>query len=891
MKHDRLLAISDRWFRLLLKSYPEDFRDDHGQSLAETYRDRARQALSHGGVVSLAAVWLSALRDALTSGPAERQHPAAWWRRGGHWGRDLEFATRRLVRSRGLVLAVVGTLTVGLGAFAVVYTAVQKILLEPMPYRDPDDLYFVWRDYRAIFDLDRGWLAGPDIAALQTAGGVIEGAVGLMRQQTTLSIGDGVEALQVPIIATSPELFPLLGVSPAIGRGFSDTEVGPGRPPVIVLAHALWQRLGGHAAILGSELRLNGRPFNVIGVMPPDFTFHRHSSLGPPQGADAFITLDVDLAKASPNAGSYAGLLRARPGTAPDQVTAAVTAVGRMLDQRDWRGRGMKWYPVGLKSDLVARVRPALVVIGAAGVFLVLVLMVNLSSVLLARATAREREFAVSRALGANGFAIARATLLEGALLGLIGGITATLAAIGGTRLLIALAPLDLPRREAVAVTVDVAAVVIGVGILLGVIAAIGPALWAGRSSLASLLAATSVRGGAGQGRLRRALVAVQVALSLVLLTAGGLVVRSFDRLLAADPGFAPGGLLTLRVPMPSLLIPQAAEALTTQDRIVEALGAIPGVTGVSAVDALPLSASANQTTIRIPGAPGNTGNADQDAPLVDYFGVRAGYTDVMRMRVVAGRTFTPIRRPEVREILIDTHLAAKFFPASNPIGVTFPFDEDQKVTIVGVVEQARTYDVHADGRPQVYLRAEDWGYRSLFYTVRTAGDPAALAPDVRAAIRRVNPQLAVADVRTMDDLVGDSLRQQQTSAVLIAGFALGALLLSSMGLYAVVSASVTRRRRELSLRLALGADHGRVLRLVLWEGGLVIVLGLLLAVPGIYYAGRLLRGVLVGVSAWDPTTLVAVAIGLGLVALAACYIPARRVLGIQPGESLRLEG
>jgi putative ABC transport system permease protein len=891
MRRDPLLALSDRWFRLLVRWYPQDFRDEHGQSLVETYRDRARQALERGGLVRLAGVWLAALRDAVTSGPAERRHPAAWGRRGGNWGRDLEIATRRLARSRGMVLAVVGTLTVGLGAFAVVYTAVQKILLDPMPYRDPDDLYFVWRDYRAVVDLDRGWLGGPDVAALQAAGGVIEGAAGMLRQQATVSVRNGMDALQVPIISTSPELFPLLGVSPSMGRGFLSTEVGPGRPPVIVLTHELWQQLGGGPRILGSELRLNGRPFTVIGVMPPGFTFHRHSSLGPPQSADAFITLDVDLAQANPNAGSYAGLLRARPGTPPEEVAAAVAAVGRMLDQRDFRGRGLKWYPVGLTSDLVSRVRPALVVLGAAGVFLVLVLMVNLSSVLLARATAREREFAVSRALGASGVAIARATLIEGALLGLLGGLAATVAAIGGTRVLVALAPLDLPRREAVAVTPDVAAVVIAVGALLGLVAAVAPALWAGRSTLASLLANTAVRGGGGHGRLRRALVVVQVALSLVLLTAGGLVVRSFDRLLAADPGFMPEGLLTLRVPMPGLLVPDTADAIATQERIVEALASVPGVTGVSAADALPLLADANQTSIRIPGAPGNTGNAEQDAPLVDYFGIRAGYTDVMGMRVVEGRSLDPHRRPDVREALIDTHVARQFFPSSSPIGATMPFREDQQLTIVGVVEQARVYDVHADGRPQLYTRAEDWGYRSLSYALRTTGDPRALIPHVRSAIRRVNPQLAVADVRTMEEVVGDALRQQRTSAVLIAGFALGALLLSTMGLFAVVSGSVTRRRHELSLRLALGADHGRVLRLVLREGALVVGLGMLLGAPGIYLAGGLLAGVLVDVSAWDPATLVAVTLGLAAVTLAACYIPARRVLAIHPAETLRVEG
>lgn len=889
MSTDRLLRASDWLFRLLVKLYPQDFRDDLGESLVETYRDRARRALKEGGVVRLSGVWMSAMKDSLVSGPGEHHRPAAWWRRGGNWGRDIQVARRRLLRAPGMVLAVVGTLTVGLGAFAVVYTAIQKIVIDPMPYSNPDDLYFVWRDYRAYFDLDRGWLGGTDVAALDKAGGVIEGAVGLGRQQMTFAQREGTESMQVPVMITTPNLFRVLGVAPAKGRDFLPTEVGPSRPPIIILTHQLWQRLGGQDSILNTDVRLNGQPYTVIGIMPEDFVFHRNSSLGPPQSADAFVPFAVDLATTNPQAGSYAGLIRVKPGTTPDTVSAAVAQVGAMVDKRDMQSRGLKLYPVGMKADLISRVRPVLVVLGFAALFLVLVLMVNLASVLLSRAAAREREFAVSRALGANGFAIARATMFEGALLGLLGGIAATIVAIWGTQAMVAMAPLDLPRREAVAITPGIGAVVIGVGVLLGLLAAIAPAVWASRSTLSTLLAATAVRGGGGHGRWRRGMVVVQVALSLVLLTAGGLVVRSFEKLLSADPGFNPDGLLTLRVPMPQQFIPEAADAVATQDRIIRALQAIPGVTGVSATTALPLSAAASQTTVQIPGAPGNTGNRDQDSPLVDYMGVRAGYTDVMGMRVVEGRAFDPVRRPDVREAMIDTHVARQFFPSGSPLGAKIPFGGDnQFVTVVGVVEQARMYDVHQDDRPQLYLRVEDWQQRTLYYTVRTTRDPMSIASEVRAAIRDINPQLAVAEVQPMTDIVSGSLRQQRTSAVLIAGFAIGALMLTSMGLFAVVSGTVTRRRHELSLRLALGADHGQVLRQVLREGLTVVALGLLIGAPGIYLASGLLKGVLTGVPMWDPLTLTAVGLGLGIVALAACYVPARRVLAIQPAEMLR---
>ena len=343
---------------------------------------------------------------------------------------------------------------------------------------------------------------------------------------------------------------------------------------------------------------------------------------------------------------------------------------------------------------------------------------------------------------------------------------------------------------------------------------------------------------------------------------------------------------------MPAQILPQAPKALALQERIEHALAAISGRHRRERHDLRCRSRRrASQTTITIPGAPGNTGNADKDTPLVDYIGTRASYVDVMGMRVIAGRAFERARRDGVREALIDRRLARQFFPTGSPLGAKIPFGDKQSLTIVGVVEQARLYDVHQDGRPQLFVRAEDWGYRTLVFVLRTARIRPALVPEVRAAIRRIDPRLALADVRTMDEIVGDALRQQRISAVLIAGFALGALLLAAMGLFGVVSGSVTRRRHELAVRLALGADHRRLLRLVLGEGAALVGLGVLIGVPGIYVAGGLMRGVLVGRLAarirprcwpWRPASR--------LSRWLACYLPARRVLRIDPAQSLRQE-
>jgi putative ABC transport system permease protein len=891
MNEQRWLSRSERWLRILLRLYPVDFRDEMGDALVYTYRERCRAALRTGGTLGLMRVWLRALWDSWRNGIGERVGPAASWRRSGNWGRDTEIAMRRLVRAPMFMAAMVGTLTVGLGAFAVVYAVVDKVLIAPMAYERPDDLYFVWRDYGKIFDLKRGWLAGTDVAELQKSGGVIEAAAGLLSQPFLLAPREGADPIEVNVTTTSPNLFDLLGVRPALGRGFARDEVGPKRRPVIVLSHGLWNRLGADPTIVGKTVWVTGGFYTVIGVMPRDFHFVRHASLGPPsRPADAYITFPFNLAETNPNGGQYGGLIRARRGTPPEQVAAAVGAVGRVIDARDFKGRGVSWYPTGLKSDLVADVRPALTVLGFAAAFLVLVLTVNVATLLLARASKREHEFAVSRALGANGAALIRATILEGGLLGVIGGVGGALGGIWGTRAFVALAPLDLPRRESIVFDWRIAAVVIGAGALLGLLAAVAPALWAARASLSSLLAASAVRGGGGHQRMRRAMVVAQVALSVVLLSAGGLVVRSFEQLLRADPGFKPDGLLTMRVPIPMPLVPKAEDALALQNRVHDALSALPGVTRVSATNALPMTAGASQINLNIPGAPGNTGNRDHDQPLGDYIATRAGYIEVMGMRLVAGRAFSEQRSDGVREAVIDRAVATHFFPAGNPLGASMTF-RDNHLTIVGVVEQARMYDLHRDGRPQVYVRAEDWdfGMRGLAFVVRSVRPPETLIADARSAIRSIDPRLTITQVRTMNEIIDEALSQQRLGAVLIGGFALGALLLAALGLFGIVSGSVTRRRHELAMRLVLGADYGRVLRLVLGEGALLVGLGVLIGVPGVYAAGGLVRGVLVGVSPSDPLTLTAVAIGLALVALAACYLPARRVLDIDPARSLRL--
>jgi putative ABC transport system permease protein len=314
----------------------------------------------------------------------------------------------------------------------------------------------------------------------------------------------------------------------------------------------------------------------------------------------------------------------------------------------------------------------------------------------------------------------------------------------------------------------------------------------------------------------------------------------------------------------------------------------------VGATTALPLTVSGPQNSlwawremVDIPGAPGNTGDTQRDSVLVDVVTTRAGYAETMGMRILAGRTFERAHPDGVQEALIDQHLAGRFFPSGTPLGAAIPF-RGKSLRIVGVVQQARLQNLHQDGLPQLFIRAEDWVRYIPVWVIKTHGDPQALVAEARQAIRRIDPRIPVSSVQTMDEIVSDALRQQRIGVVLIGGFALGALLLVAMGLFGMISGSVVRRHGELAIRMALGATPQRVLRLVLGEGALLVVVGMVLAVPGVYAAGRLVRGLLVEVSPWDPLTLGAVALGLLSVAMAACYVPARRVLRIDPAPLLR---
>ena len=839
--------------------------------------------------------------DALRNGPGERLRPAAPWRRHGDWGRDAEMALRRLVRARTFAATTIATLAIGLGMVAVAVTLVGKTLIEPMPYRNPGDLYYVWRDYGSIRDMKRGELAGSDVADLLASRGVVED-VALMRPMLggIFAAREGDDPAEIAVTVATPNLFDVLGATPMLGRTIAANEAGPGRPNLIVLTHGLWNRIGADPAIVGRDVRLQGNAYTVVGVLPPTFAFVRMDQNGVGQRVDAYIAPHEPLT----GDGCARRQLHGAVARAPRDVARGGGVRGRGRRPGDRRARVQQPRPVSLRRRSPGRRRgegpsrpdpgrgrrraPRADADGEPGVG---------APGPRGAARARVRGLARARRQQRRGRSARRCSRV--ACSAWPAARLARWPRSGPRKALVALAPLDFPRRDTIAVDWTTGAVMIALGATLGLLAGAAPAAWAARATLSSLLASSAVRGGGGHTRMRRALVVTQVAITLVLLGSGGLVVRSVERLLRADPGFNAEGVLTFRVRSPPEFFPQPADLVGFQDRVERELRTIPGVTDASATSTLPLTGDTFPTSIRIAGAPGSTGSDDRDSPLVDVVGTRATYVSTMGMRVIAGRAFDPVRQDGRQEALIDQRLAERFFPGRNPIGAkiardgtristTFTPAPADGLTIVGVVQQARLSDVHEDGRPQLYIRTEDWGFRPLSFVVRSGRDPDAIVPEARAALRRADPRVAMGDVRSMAQIMADKHRQPRTSAVVVASFALGALLLAAMGLFGIVSNAVARRRHEMAVRLALGADHGRILRLVLGEGAALVGFGVLLGVPGLFAASGLIRGALVGISPADPLTLSAVALALGLITMGACYVPARRVLGIDPAQSLR---
>ncbi|HEU4563451.1 MAG TPA: ABC transporter permease [Gemmatimonadaceae bacterium] len=807
-------------------------------------------------------------------------------------GQDVRYGLRGLRRAPGFTTVAVLTLALGIGATTAIFSVVNGIVLHPLPYPDAERIVMVWMDNRRM-GVREDLHSWPNFADLRAQNRVFERLAAFSPGGYNLTGGclEGeCEPRRVAAAAATADLFPVLGVRPALGRAHTAEEEQEGRDAVVVISHRLWARQFGAApGIVGRTVRLNGRERTVIGVMPRGFAF-------PTANTDVWVPLVVPEDAAQNRSGFWLSAVgRLAPGVTVERARADMGVLARRLEAQYPTNRDLGLHLVPLPEQVVGpTLRTTLWVMLGAVAAVLLIACANVANLMLSRAAAREREVGVRVALGASRMRLVRQLLTESVLLATLGGAGGLVLAWGGLRLLTALAPADLPRLDQVRIDGAVLGVALAVTLATGVAFGLVPALQVSRPNLSSALREGGRGGTAGRPgqRMRRLLAAAQVALVVILLTGAGLLIRSFVRLQQVQLGFRPDHLLTMRLALPFAKYQQAPQRIAFYDALIERTRSVPGVRGVAAITDIFLGTTPNSSNFAIEGR--TLTEAEQnieipiDAATPDYF-------RVMGIPLVRGRAFTARDAADAPPVvIINETMARRFWPDEDPIGRRIKYGSADSqapwMTIVGVVGDMRRTGYDAPVRHetfQPYAQAPRFGATLV---VRTAGNPLALAGAVRGAVRAVDADLPVYEMASMDQLLAGMIAQRRFSMALLGMFAALALALGLVGVYGVTSYLVAQRAREVGLRLALGARPEQVVRMVVGQGMVAAAGGLALGLAGALAFTRLMTRLLYGVSPTDAVTLATVLALLALATLAANYIPARRAAKVDPMVALRSE-
>ncbi|HEX8149360.1 MAG TPA: ABC transporter permease [Pyrinomonadaceae bacterium] len=813
---------------------------------------------------------------------------------------DVKYGARALWKSPAFTAVAVLAVALGVGANTAIFSVVNTVLLRALPYENSERLVALYTGRGP--NAPGGPLSYPDLLDYRAQAGALEYVAGYQGVGTVMSVGQGDEPERVRGTEVMADLFPALGVRAARGRVFTREEDVEGGPGVIVISDGLWRRrLGSDPNVVGREVRmgLSGRAATVIGVMPPGFKF-------PPDESEA---LDYYTPFVAQNAKSNADSMRnrgsvfiptvakLRDGASVEQAMAEVeTIANRLAAQYPDTSANRRARVVRLHEDLVGQVRPALLVLlGAVGLVL-LIACANVANLLLARAASRGREIAVRTALGATRARVARQLLTESLLLSLTGGAAGLLLSVWGVDAIIKLSPATVPRLAETSIDARVFLFALGVSILTGLVFGLAPALQASKTNLAESLKEGGRGGSAGarSNGLRATLVVVEVALSLVLLVGAGLLIKSFRQLVTTDPGYSPERVLAVTVALNTQKFADGDSQAGYFREAVARIGRMPGVESAGLTRLLPLGRSdifnSFQIAGREPFAPGSSNNARSYTVSPDYF-------RVLGVPLRRGRAFTGADGKNSNPVIVvNEAFVSRFFPGQEPLGQHVVIDgpDDKPLPpreVVGVVGNVRFQRFDDEERPEYYVPFEQAPSAVTQVVVRSKGeDAAALTAPVRAALKGVDPNLLIWRTETMDELVGQSVAPQRFNVALLGFFAALAMLLAAVGIYGVMSYTVTQRRHELGIRMALGAQARDVLRLVVRQGMLLTLAGLGLGLAGALALTRLMSSLLYGVSATDPLVFAAVPVLLAAVSLLACYVPARRATKVDPMVALRYE-
>ena len=801
--------------------------------------------------------------------------------------RDLRYALRTLVRQPGFSIAVALTLALGIGANTAIFSIVNGVLLRHLPYPNDDQLMTVWT---RLSNGEHETASMPDYTDWKAQSSSFSQMTAYANSNDNLA-APGADPERVPSARVIADYFTTLGVKPAAGRWFVPDEFVFGSHRVVVLSHGLWvRRFGANPAIVGQTITLNARPYTVVGVAPESARLPARAQLWSPLAFDP----------SSPPPGRRGDFLsvvaRLKPGISQARAQSDMDAIARRLAAA---------YPatnarigilvISLHDQLVGQIRPALLVFSGAVGLVLLIACANVANLLLARATAREREMAVRAALGAGRKRLVRQMLTESLVLAVAGGLLGLALAWWGVRALKAAAPSTLPRLDEVRLDpVALAFTAIAV-VVTGFLFGIAPALRGSGFALQSTLVAGGRAGiGGGRGeRLRAVLVVAQVALALVLLVGSGLLVRTFARLQQVDLGFDPGHVLTAQVVLPGVKYDTDDRVLGFFNSLRDRLTTTPGVRTVGFTSDVPLGGGYNYLSFGIVGRP--VPQPGESAPDAVSTVATSEYFSAMQIPLLSGRLFTPSDGPNApRVVIVNKELVQKAFSGRDPIGerISFgnPADSTSWLTIVGVVGSTRLEGVGLESYAQAFTPLTQTPVPYVYAVVRTTGDPLALTGALRREVVALDPTLPISNIQSMEQRAASSVAQFKLNSIIVTLFAGVALLLASIGIYAVISYAVAQRTREIGIRMALGAASADVLRLVVRDGMAPAVIGVTLGAIGAFGVTRLMRSLLYGVTATDPVVFGLVAAMLVVVALGACWVPARRASRVDPNVALRNE-
>ncbi len=801
---------------------------------------------------------------------------------------DLRFAARAFLRAPRFTVPAILALALGIGATSAIFSVVRGVILKPLPYRDPDRIVVVWENNQRR-NRPRNVIGSANFVEWRERNRSLEhlGMVGPSRLSVIL---DG-QPEEVSGLFASSHVFPALGVQPAMGRTYTADEDLEGNDRVILLTHEFWQRrLGGRSDVLGTTITANGRPRSVVGIMPPGFTI-----IG--QKADFLIPYGwtLERLRSSPGRGFSHGLARLREGVTFEQAVADMTNIAAQLEQ-EFSQRNANWSVtlVPVHEQMVDQIRPALMVLAGAVLLVLLIACVNVANLLLARSTVRERELGVRTALGAGRWRLLRQMLTESLLLSVIGGVAGLVLAVAFHRGMLALVAnrIPVPRLDQVSLDMPVVAFTMALALGTGLIFGIIPAL------VASSTASDALREGGRHGtgpRSRRVLgtlVVAEVALSLVLLAGAGLLVRSFVRLQNVSPGFRTDGVLTARVQLPSARYDDPRRSAEFFTETVSRIAVLPGVQSAAGVSFLPLAGPGIATSFHRADQPEP---APGESPTTEVRPVTPGFFRTMGIPHLAGRDFTQADAADSPFVaIIGETLARRHLAGENPIGrrlhVSIGPRGGMNVEVVGVVGDVKMTSLDTEARPAVYIPHTQLSIGLMTLLVRTETPPMSLVGSVTGAVHSLDPELPLADVRTLEDVVDATLARPRTVSVLLTAFALIALVLAGVGVYGVMAYSVAQRTQEIGVRMALGATTQSVFRLVLGQALRLVAAGVVVGLVAAGALTRLLETLLYETEPLDPGTFAITAILLVGVATLASYIPARRGTRIAPVEALRAE-